>query len=120
MQARLESLTTTPGQHFQSNACTTLLDKSKDVCGLARHIDDDAACSKGSQPFSCFESPRRATTWRCHGDPRGAAWETDCQTYDHDPDGSSHALRSLAGAQHHGQGRPAVRQPATLSTGSYR
>ena len=46
MRARLESLTTTPGQHFQSNACMTLLDKSKDFCGLARHIDDDAACSK--------------------------------------------------------------------------
>ena len=65
----------------------------------------------GRQPLSCFESPRRTATWRCHRDPRGAAWETRRQAYDHDPDGSSHALRSVAAAQHDGQGRPAVRRP---------
>ena len=37
-------LTTAPRQHVQSNACTTLLDKPKDLCGLARQIDDDPAC----------------------------------------------------------------------------
>ena len=40
---RLESLTAAPRQHVQSNACTALLDKPKDLCGLARQIDDDPA-----------------------------------------------------------------------------
>ena len=43
------------------------------------------------QPFSGLENPRRAATWRCRRDPRGAPWKTPSQTHDHDPDGSSHA-----------------------------
>jgi hypothetical protein len=46
MRNRSKSLTAAPGQHFQSNACTTLLEKPKDFRGLARQTDDDAACLK--------------------------------------------------------------------------
>ena len=46
MWTRFESLRAVPGQHFQSNACTTLLDEAKDFRGLARQIDDDSVGSK--------------------------------------------------------------------------
>jgi hypothetical protein len=59
----------------------------------------------GGQPFSGLEDPRHAATWRCRRNTRGAAWKTRSQTHDHDPEGSLHGLRSLAGAVHDGQGR---------------
>ena len=83
------------------------------------HIESDAASGCPaveflavirSQSFSGLQDPRRAATWRCQRNPRGAAWKTGTQTHDHDADGSSHRLRSVAGPVHHGQGRRAVRR----------
>ena len=50
----------------------------------------------GGQAFSGLEDPRPAATWRCHRDPRGAAWKTRSQAHDHDRYGSLHALGSVA------------------------
>jgi hypothetical protein len=70
----------------------------------------------GGQPFSGLEYPRRAATWRCRRHPRGTAWKIRSQTHDHNPDGSLHALRSVAGAVDDRQGRPDVRRPSDLLT----